>query len=55
MRNEIKKLFKEKELFHKDLAKLSFEQKIKMLVRLQEIANDMKSVVGKKKRTVWKV
>ena len=37
--DKIEELFKAKELFHRELAKISFEEKIKMLVRLQEIAN----------------
>ena len=35
-------LFKEKELLHKERAKLSFEEKIKILVRLQRIAQIIK-------------
>jgi len=45
-----KELFEEKELFHKQRAKLPFEQKIRMLVRLQEIADGIK-----KKRRAWKI
>ena len=39
-----KDLFEEKELFHKELAKISFEEKIKILIRLQEIANTIHKV-----------
>ncbi len=35
---KIEDLFKVKELFHKEQAKLPFEEKIKILVRLQKIA-----------------
>lgn len=52
---EIEKLFQAKNLFHKEMAKLSFEEKIEILVKLQTIANDIRSVNGKKQRKVWKV
>jgi hypothetical protein len=45
-----KELFKKKELFHKRLAQMPFEQKIRMLVRLQEIADSIK-----KKQRAWKI
>jgi hypothetical protein len=45
-----KELFKKKELFHKRLAKIPFEQKIRMLVRLQEIADSIQ-----KKQRAWRV
>lgn len=37
-RNE---LFKRKEIFHKELAKIPFEEKIKMLIYLQKIVNNI--------------
>ena len=61
MRNKIKvpakieKLFQAKNLFHKEMAKLSFEEKIEILVKLQKIANDIRSANGKKQRKVWKI
>ena len=45
-----KELFEKKELFHKQLAKIPFEQKIRMLVRLQEIADSIK-----KKQRAWRI
>lgn len=45
-----KDLFEKKDLFHKQLAKISFEQKIRMLVRLQEIADSIK-----KKQRAWRI
>jgi hypothetical protein len=45
-----KELFEKKELFHKQLAKMPFEQKIRMLVRLQEIADSIQ-----KKQRAWKI
>ena len=47
-------LFKVKEKFHKKLAKLPFEEKIKILVKLQKIANDIRSS-SRKKHSVWKI
>ena len=32
-------LFKKKELFHKELAKIPFKEKIKILISLQKIVN----------------
>ncbi|MBI4547975.1 MAG: hypothetical protein HY707_08345 [Ignavibacteriae bacterium] len=37
-----KKLFEDKEKFHKDQAKLPFEEKIRILVKLQEMASSIK-------------
>lgn len=34
-------LFKKKQTFHKEQSKLPFEEKIKILVRLQKIANSI--------------
>jgi len=53
-RQEIKDLFKAKELFHKELAKLPFEEKIKILVHLQKIANGIQTS-SKKKKMIWKI
>ncbi|MGQ9616663.1 MAG: hypothetical protein ACUVWJ_09745 [Spirochaetota bacterium] len=46
-------LFKEKERFHKEQAKLPFEEKIRILVRLQEIAGSIKK--DPEKKLVWKI
>jgi len=46
-----KKLFEDKENFHKEQARLPFEEKIRILVKLQEIASQIK----KSDRTIWKV
>jgi len=53
-RQNIEEIFKTKEKFHKDLAKLSFEKKIEILVRLQEIANSIRGSRTQKSR-VWKI
>jgi len=37
-----KELFKRKEIFHKELAKIPFEEKIKMLIYLQKIVHNIK-------------
>ena len=44
------KLFKNKEKFHKEQAKLPFEEKIRMLVKLQEIAVRIK---GDSEGAIW--
>jgi len=51
---KIEDLFREKELFHKERAKLSFEEKIRILVRLQKIAQTIQPS-SKKKQMVWKI
>lgn len=51
----IEKIFKAKEQFHKKQAKIPFEEKLKILVRLQEIANEIGHYSGHTKRTVWNV
>ncbi len=53
----IERIFEAKERFHKDRAKLPIEEKIKILVQLQRIANDIPSK-KKNKRTfhpVWDI
>ncbi len=54
-KSKIQDLFKAKELYHKELAKLPFEEKIEIVVRLQEIVNDMTYHTGKNKRKVWRI
>jgi len=39
-----KKLFDDKEKFHKEQARLPFEEKIKILITLQKIANSIKKM-----------
>ena len=51
---KIDDLFKAKEEFHKKLARLPFEEKIRILVKLQKIANNIKSS-SRKKHNVWKI
>lgn len=45
------KLFKDKADFHKEQAKLPFEEKIRILIKLQEIANQIK----KGNKITWKI
>ncbi|MCL5276204.1 MAG: hypothetical protein M1517_00225 [Deltaproteobacteria bacterium] len=52
---KIENIFKAKELFHKKQAKITFEKKLKILTRLQKIANEIGRYNGHKKRMVWKV
>jgi len=47
-------LFEKKELFHKELAKIPFEEKIKILVQLQKIANSIQAS-SKKKQRIWEI
>ena len=51
----LEKLFLAKRLFHKERGKLLFEKKIEILVELQKLANDIKSISGKKPGRVWKI
>ncbi len=54
-KDKIENIFLTKSLFHKKMAKLNFKEKIEILIRLQELANDIKSVTGKKQVRVWKI
>ncbi len=51
---KIEDIFKAKEEYHQHLAKLPFEEKIKILVRLQEIAKGFHPF-SNKKNVVWKI
>lgn len=46
-------LFESKEKFHKEQAKLPFEEKIKILIRLQEMTRCIKRDI--EKRGIWKI
>jgi hypothetical protein len=50
-----KELFERKERFHKEQAKLPFEEKIRILVRLQEIAQRIHKSTSAVKLGVWKI
>jgi len=56
---EIEDLFKAKESFHRELAKMPFEEKIRILVRLQKIANGIRKVSSKEEeeedRKAWEI
>ncbi len=52
-REEIEKLFKAKDLFHRELSKISFDKKIKILIQLQKIANGVRPSLKRNQR-VWK-
>lgn len=39
-----RELFKAKEKFHKNLAKLPFEEKLKILTQLQKIAKEIRKI-----------
>lgn len=51
----ISRLKKSKLSRRKELAKLSFPEKILILVRLQEMFNSINTVKGKKRVIVWKI
>lgn len=48
----IKKLFEKEKLYHKKLAELPFEEKIKIVAKLQKMANELKP---SRKRIIWKI
>ena len=52
---KVKELFQAKRLYHKEMAELSFEEKIEILVKLQVIANDIRLSSDGKTRRVWKI
>ena len=45
---KIENIFEAKRSFHRELAKISFEEKIKILFHLQEIADNIKGSSRKK-------
>ncbi len=47
----MKKLYEDKAKFHKEQARLPFEEKIKILVRLQQIASRIKG----NDKIIWQV
>ncbi|MEO0087213.1 MAG: hypothetical protein ABIK90_03965 [candidate division WOR-3 bacterium] len=47
-----KELFVAKEKFHKEQARLSFEEKLKILVRLQKMTKNIKRT---NKEIIWKI
>ncbi len=53
LNKKIEDLFKAKEEYHRELAKLPFEEKIKILVKLQKIAKGFHPY--SKKNFVWKI
>ncbi len=53
-KKEIEDLFKAKDSFHKELAEIPFDEKIKTLIHLQKIANSIPTS-SKKKRRIWEI
>ncbi len=54
--DEVQKLFRAKEQYHKDRAKLPIEEKIRILVELQKMAIDIPSASKKYRfRKVWEI
>jgi len=53
---EAKKIFRVKEQFHKDRARLPIEEKIKMLVKLQKLAIDIPTAYPENRfKMVWEI
>jgi len=52
---KVKKIFKAKQKFHRRRAKMSFNNKIRQLIHLQILANEIRSITGKKKGYVWQI
>jgi hypothetical protein len=50
-----KKIFKAKEKFHRQRAKMSFGKKIKQLVKLQKLANEIKSNTNRETGYIWQI
>ena len=54
--DEVQKIFKAKEQFHKDRARLPIEEKIKILVELQKLAIDIPTTSKKNRfKMVWEI
>lgn len=55
-RKRLEEIFQAKEEFRKERAKLPIEEKIKILVRLQEIANEAAKTTGRREpRPIWPI
>lgn len=52
---ETEKLFRAKQRRRKELAKLPFERKIRMLVELQRMADDIQATLRGIKRRSWDI
>lgn len=54
--DEIQRIFKAKEQFHKDRARLPIEEKIKILVELQKLAIDIPTTSKEHRfKMVWNI
>lgn len=53
--NKVRKIFKTKKAFHKRRAKMKFENKIRQLVKLQKLANDIRTVTKRVKKRVCEI
>ena len=55
-KEEIQKLFKAKEQFHRERSRLPVEEKIKILVELQKMAIDIPTASKEKRfKRVWQI
>ena len=50
-----KKIFKATRRFHRKRARMFFGMKIKQLVKLQMLANEIKSNTGREKGYIWQI
>ena len=55
MPKEVERLFRAKEKRRAALAKLPIEEKIRIVVDLQKMANDIRAATGRRKRRVWEL
>ena len=55
MPKEVKRLVRAKEKRRRALAELPIEEKIRIVVDLQKIANDIRAATGRRKRRVWEL
>lgn len=55
-KDEIQKIFKAKEEFHRERARLPIEEKIRILVELQKMAIDIPTVSKERRfKRVWEI
>jgi hypothetical protein len=52
---EVQALFRAKQRRRRELARLPIEEKIRMLVEMQKVANDIRAATGRPNRRVWRI
>ena len=53
--DKVKEIFRAKKEFHKEMARLPFEEKIEILIKLQELAVEIMPSKVKRQCKVWKI